>query len=76
MMKRFKAWLIQTFLPTWAKNTLLEENEKLKVQLTAVRKTNSELQSYIDGMERALRLCSKGLEIGGKDTNGIYKKPI
>lgn len=51
MMKKFKAWLVQRFLPAYAKQTILRENEQLKQQITELRAEIDRLNSYIDGMK-------------------------
>ena len=40
-MRRLHGWLVTRFLPVWAKETILEENKRLR--------------AYTDGLEHALR---------------------
>lgn len=54
-MKKFKTWLIQHFLPVWAEETLMAENEKLKDEVTQLRAQLSELMAYTDGLEAGIR---------------------
>ena len=54
-MSRFKRWLVNKYLPTWAKQTMMEENEKLKAEVRRLRAEQDCLQSYCDGLETALR---------------------
>lgn len=54
-MRRFKKWLMETFLPAWAKDTVYFENRVLKVKLEQKDQEIKELNAYIDGLETALR---------------------
>ena len=50
-----KKWLIERFLPMWAKETVLAENRQLK---RTVRKAEQEIENmkmYIQGMEDGIR---------------------
>ena len=50
-----KTWLTQTFLPLWAKETVLRENKLLKAENEALRHKISELENYINGIHVGLR---------------------
>lgn len=50
-----KNWLIENFLPMWARQTVLQDNRELKRTVQALRRENKELRSYIRGLETALR---------------------
>lgn len=54
-MRKFKRWLIERFLPAWAKETLLKENEALHQSVAELRQQISELNSYIDGLEAGIK---------------------
>lgn len=54
-----KKWLIENFLPMWAKQTVLLENRQLAAENEALRQENDVLRSYIRGLHR-------GLKKGGK----------
>lgn len=54
-MRRFKNWLITKFLPTWAKEELLAENNRLQEQIVALQAEKANLLSYIEGLERGIR---------------------
>ena len=54
-MKRFKNWLINKFLPAWAKETLLVENRRLEAENRELRIKNTQLNAYIDGLENGIR---------------------
>ena len=53
-MGRFKRWLVQHFLPAWAKETVLEENKRLERELTELCTENARLRAYADGLELGL----------------------
>ena len=54
-MRRFKNWLIKKFLPTWAREELLAENNRLQEQIADLRAEKANLLSYIEGLERGIR---------------------
>lgn len=60
-----KQWLYR-FLPLWAKETLLDENRKLKKLLESQRREIERLNAYIDGLETAMRARQKIVIGGGK----------
>ena len=57
-----KKWLLEMFLPMWAKETVLRDNRALLRQLRDVRQENVRLQAYIRGLERGLRSYRYGGE--------------
>lgn len=54
-MRKFKTWLFNTFLPAYAKDTLLREAEKLATENAELRHQIAERDAYIEGLERGLR---------------------
>lgn len=54
-MKKFKRWLVERFLPAWAKETILKENEELRQSVAELRQKLNERDSYIDGLEAGIR---------------------
>lgn len=54
-MKRFKRWLIESFLPVYLKKELMQENEKLREQIQNQQIHIRELNAYIEGLELGLR---------------------
>ncbi|MEF9970615.1 MAG: hypothetical protein RR900_00030 [Ruthenibacterium sp.] len=74
-MNRIKQWLVRQFLPCWAKETLLEDNQQLRRQLADAQQKNKELSCYIEGMACALRL-SKVIVNGGERDECIDKRAV
>lgn len=58
-MKKFKKWLWERFLPEYARQSLMEENTKLQIQLTRQANQIMQLNSYIEGLERGLRALQR-----------------
>ena len=50
-----KKWLIENFLPMWAKETVLAENRKLNRKVIELELENALLESKIDGMKIVLK---------------------
>lgn len=54
-MKKLKTWLLERFLPAWAKDTVYQDNRRLLAQLERQQQELRELHAYIDGLEAGLR---------------------
>lgn len=54
-MRRFRQWLLERFLPAWAKDSVYRENKLLRAKLDERGQEIRELEAYIDGLETALR---------------------
>lgn len=54
-MRKLKTWLLERFLPAWAKDTVYRENQALLAELERQKQEIRALNAYIDGMETALR---------------------
>ena len=54
MIRRLHGWLVTRFLPVWAKETILEENKRLRAELEQQRAENRELRAYARGLEEGL----------------------
>lgn len=54
-MRRFRKWLLEKFLPAWAKDSVYAENKRLLAQLERQSHEMRELNAYIDGVETTLR---------------------
>lgn len=50
-----KKWLIDRFLPMWAKETVLRENRSLREENEFLWQQNRELERYIQGIRLGLR---------------------
>lgn len=62
-----KKWLIDGFLPMWAKETVLADNRRLKRQLRQTEQENKEMKAYIQGLETGIRAGKKiAVYTGGK----------
>ncbi len=57
-----KKWLVEQFLPMWAKETVLRDNRALVQRLREERQENARLSAYIRGLERGLRSRHNGGE--------------
>lgn len=54
-MNRVKRWIVEQFLPAYARETLLEENKRLRRELEDARAELREVQHYTAGLEYAVR---------------------
>lgn len=54
-MKKIKQWLINRFLPAWAKETLLKDYEKQLLENAALKARLKERDAYIDGIETGIK---------------------
>lgn len=54
-MNRFKKWLVENFLPRYAKESLIEENRRLQKELDELRSASTAMYEYGQGLEFALR---------------------
>jgi len=55
MIDRFYTWLRLRFLPEWARQQLLEENQRLTRKLAEAQMEIERLESYIEGLQYGLR---------------------
>ena len=55
MMKKFKRWLIDTFLPAYAKQELLETYEKERARNAELVQEIERLNAYTDGLEAGIK---------------------
>ena len=54
-MRKLKTWLIERFLPAWAKESVHKENQTLRAEIADLKARIKEREAYIDGLERGLR---------------------
>lgn len=50
-----KKWLIEEFLPMWAKETVLSDNRALLRKNRALRQENRMLKAHLEGIRAGLR---------------------
>ena len=55
-----KKWFLDTFLPMWAKETVLRDNRLLARQVRQLKQENSRLEAYIHGLEKGIRVHRYG----------------
>jgi len=55
MIRKIKTWLIERFLPAWAKETVYQENASLRKEISELKMKLREQEAYIDGLERGVR---------------------
>lgn len=64
---RLKSWMLERFLPAWAKDTVYKENRVLLAQLERQDQEIRELNAYIDGLETAMRSVRRiTIQAGGR----------
>ena len=56
-MRKIRQWLLERFLPAWAKDSIYRENAALRDKLERQEQEQElrELHAYIDGLETAMR---------------------
>lgn len=55
MIKRIKNWLVNRFLPMWAKETVLADNKRLVSEIEDLRQELNKKTAYIAGLESGIR---------------------
>ena len=55
MIRRIRQWLIDRFLPVWAKESVVKENERLRQRLAEKETEIKRLKAYIEGLETGIR---------------------
>lgn len=58
-MSKIKQWLLERFMPAWAKDSVYRENAVLRDKLDRQAQEIRELNAYIDGLETALRVMRR-----------------
>lgn len=61
-----KSWFLETFLPMWAKETVLQDNRALRRQVRQLEQQLQMLESYTRGLENGIRATRKINIYGGK----------
>lgn len=54
-----KKWLLDAFLPMWAKETVLAENRQLKRELRKNQQELEQMKMYIHGLEMGIRAMKR-----------------
>lgn len=61
-----KKWLIDRFLPMWAKETVLADNRQLKRELRRAEREIESMKMYIQGLETGIRSAKRiTIQTGG-----------
>ena len=55
MLRKLKKWLVERFLPMWAKETILEDNKKLLDEIAKLRRQLDKKDAYIEGLEAGVK---------------------
>ncbi|MBQ6852385.1 MAG: hypothetical protein IJO04_05085 [Oscillospiraceae bacterium] len=55
MIRKFKKWLLEHFLPMWAKETVLADNRRLLEEVKDLRQQLERKDAYIAGLEVGIR---------------------
>ena len=55
MIRKIKYWLYTRFLPAYAKDLLLTENDQLRKQIAALNHQLAEKDAYITGLQAGIR---------------------
>ena len=64
-----KKWLIENFLPMWAKETVLAENRKLLRLNKQLNREVREMSAYINGLEKGMRNARRSYTGGSHNGN-------
>lgn len=54
-MRKIKEWLLNKFLPAWAKDSVFRENQALRNRVARLEAEIARLNVYIDGIEAGFR---------------------
>ena len=54
-----KRWLLERFLPMWAKKTVLEDNRRLQAENQRLQEAIRQLECYIEGLRTGLRTAKR-----------------
>lgn len=62
-MRKLKTWLLERFLPAWAKDSIYKENAQLRAKIASLETEKRELEAYIDGVGDTMRVIRRGIYI-------------
>lgn len=54
-MRKIRDWFLLKFLPAWAKDSVYQENRRLKEEIDRLCAAIRERDAYIDGLEAGIR---------------------
>ncbi len=75
-MLALKKWLVEKYLPAYARLSLEEENARLAQELRKSTAECERLQAYISGIKRGLRYRQTDIIIQGGNADGIDQGSI
>ena len=58
-MTKIKMWIIEKYLPSYAKESMTEELRSLNLEVDDLRRENERLRAYVAGFERGVRSLKK-----------------
>ena len=58
-MTKIKMWIIEKYLPSYAKESMTEELRSLNLEIDDLRRENERLRAYIAGLKRGVRSLKK-----------------
>lgn len=61
-----KHWLLDQFLPMWAKETVLRENRQLVRENRQLQQKIDELEAYVAGVQTGLRAVKRIRIVSGR----------
>lgn len=63
-----KKWLLENFLPMWARETVLQDNRQLARRVKELQQENKALSAYVRGLEAGIRAGRRvSIYAGGKE---------
>lgn len=68
LLQKGRQWLIERFLPAYARVSLWEDYERQRQRIAALEQENNRLRAYIDGLETGLRAQQRIIIKTGGDT--------
>lgn len=54
-MRKIREWFLLKFLPAWAKDSVYQENRRLKEEIDRLNAVIRERDAYISGLETGIR---------------------
>lgn len=66
VMSRIKKWFFERFLPEYARQKLLEDNEALRAELNELRQKYDNLKAYTNGLEDGIKAAKRIQIFNGK----------